>query len=249
MEDDVDWDVNVRKQLLELARGARFIQEYAESTQTRSPYGDHWDVLWIGHCGAPARRSDQRLYVIRDDPTVVPPELLKYGSQVHMSPAAVEGTNNRLIYRNSGGRCLFAYAVTLEAARLFLNIESLSGDTSFPADRALSRVCGDRRFDARCISPFPTLFGTHKAVGPMEKDSDRRGSISAWRDVGETDEVVFSTRLNMASLLGLGDKSKLMIKSQWPKQTIVKEFGGELDYPAGKGIFVKREDFVDPPKT
>ncbi|KAM3414606.1 hypothetical protein BST61_g9765 [Cercospora zeina] len=244
IEDDTDWDVNIKQQLNEYARGARFIQEYAEDAVTHSPYGDDWDVLWLGHCGVGGYVEEQRLFVVRDDPTVVPPQIQTYSPKPNMSPSAVKGSNNRLVYRGGGGRCIFAYAVSLRGARMFLYLQTMAGRPAFSADRGMAHVCDARNIDARYILAFPTLFGTHMAAGPTIKDSDRTSSATGWREVGETADIVFSTRLNFPSLMGGRSQPRQPIKSQWPNETMIPDYSGELEYPQGEGVFVKKEDYI-----
>jgi hypothetical protein len=251
MEDDADWDVNARTQLLEFARGARYIQEYEDET-TRSPYGDDWDVLWIGHCGVTDFiERDQRYWVIRNDPTTVPEELFEWSGRPNLTPPAINDTFTRIVYNAVGGRCLFAYAVSLRGARNLLDIETLSLETAMTADRAVARLCNALRFGARCIAPYPSLFGSHKAAGPMNKDSDRQKIKGKWREVGETNHVVFSTRLNLKKMMGIsrGNQHGNVITSQWPDKTLIKEYSGALDYPKGEGVWVKKEDFIVPERN
>ena len=46
-EDDADWDIGLRAQLLEFAKGARFVLGDIGAT-AEAPYGHDWDLLWIG---------------------------------------------------------------------------------------------------------------------------------------------------------------------------------------------------------
>ena len=39
-EDDADWDVLIKKQMMEVARGTQYIQ--GVDTTSHSPYGDAW---------------------------------------------------------------------------------------------------------------------------------------------------------------------------------------------------------------
>ncbi|PIA90498.1 hypothetical protein CB0940_11394 [Cercospora beticola] len=199
MEDDVDWDVNIRKQLLEFANGARFVQGPGGARgDSNSPYGNDWDVLCLGHCGTGNFNDEKRWWVTPNDPTAVPPELYKWGNVPNLSPPALrEGRFNRYIYSATGGRCLCAYAVSLRGARLFLNTETLALEQALPADRGMARLCHVRKFGAKCISPYPSIFGSHFAAGPMSKDSDRQTIAEIWRKVGLTPHVVFSTRLHL----------------------------------------------------
>lgn len=49
MEDDMDWDVRLKPQLERVAQGARAL--LASAARPNSPYGDDWDLMWLGHCG------------------------------------------------------------------------------------------------------------------------------------------------------------------------------------------------------
>jgi hypothetical protein len=46
-EGDSDWDIGLRAQMLEFAKGSRYVAG-EEETNTLSPYGDDWDLLWLG---------------------------------------------------------------------------------------------------------------------------------------------------------------------------------------------------------
>lgn len=78
MEDDADWDVNLKAQMMEFARGTRSMQEPKSPKQPLSPYGNDWDMLWLGHCGMKSLQEDHNqelvFYVMSDDPTVRPPQ-------------------------------------------------------------------------------------------------------------------------------------------------------------------------------
>lgn len=106
-EDDADWDIGFRAQLKQLARGAKYLQKVDEDAVTRSPYGDSWDMLWLGHCGQFTMDSDKRRFVITEDPTVEPTVHRKYwlenpdmSTWDHPSNAV---NDTRIIFRSSGG--------------------------------------------------------------------------------------------------------------------------------------------------
>ncbi len=73
LEDDADWDIGIRAQLAQLAKGSRYLQGVEESERTNSVYGDNWDLMWVGHCGSWTNHEDKRRWVIENDPTVEPP--------------------------------------------------------------------------------------------------------------------------------------------------------------------------------
>ena len=82
MESDVDWDLRIKPTMQGLADGARAIADFPFDPPTRPsksrghakelvqpephiPYGDKWDMLWIGHCGANGN-GDGRYYKYND---------------------------------------------------------------------------------------------------------------------------------------------------------------------------------------
>lgn len=81
LEDDADWDVNIKSQLEDLAIAVhdtvKLLPEEkraCSSSAEDSPYGSCWDILWIGHCGgwAPGEKFHQYHSIIRGDNTVPP---------------------------------------------------------------------------------------------------------------------------------------------------------------------------------
>jgi len=137
LEDDVDWDIGLRAQLVQYARGARYLQDVEETAVTRSAYGEHWDMLWLGHCAALTNHTDNRRFVIANDPTVEPVEHRHYWEE-NPDMTAWDHPNNdvndtRIVFRSAGGGklaikavvrpidtfpvCTAALAVSLEGAR------------------------------------------------------------------------------------------------------------------------------------
>ena len=76
MESDADWDMRVKEILPPLARGIRELVDWPFDRSHHvldpqiEPYGDTWDVLWIGHCGS-NHDGNTRIYSWND--TTVPP--------------------------------------------------------------------------------------------------------------------------------------------------------------------------------
>jgi hypothetical protein len=44
IEDDADWDIGLKSQLVEFGRGSRWLLD-SDDKATHSPYGDNWDIL------------------------------------------------------------------------------------------------------------------------------------------------------------------------------------------------------------
>ncbi|KAF2705581.1 glycosyltransferase family 25 protein [Pleomassaria siparia CBS 279.74] len=245
MEDDADWDVNLKGQLVEFARGTRYLLDQ-ETKSPHSPYGDGWDGLWLGHCGLRNReQEDQRYWVIRDDPTAVPRGYL-WGNpprQPNLSPPVLNGTFNRVVYRPTRGLCMAGYAISLAGARRLLRDQQEV--RAVPSDRALNRLC--THAGGMCLAPYPTLIGSYKGPGPATKGSDRvQLSTQEDRKVGRTGEIVFSMRLNFWQMID--KEKKLPIKSQWPAMTMLPEINGTVEIPRGEGVFVKKEEYLPFPR-
>ncbi|KFA45886.1 hypothetical protein S40293_11406 [Stachybotrys chartarum IBT 40293] len=211
LEDDVDWDVNIKNQLQDVAFGARSVLFEEFSDTTHSPYGDDWDILWLGHCGdwfpetlyenqdldkaAESRISAK--YIIPIDPTV--PPLHKLSGRINWLEWEPQ---THFIHRSAAPLCSFAYAVTQEAARKLLYAMSVDGlHTDFL--HSLSRVCqGSVRgfatkqtkvnYGLRCVSVNPTMIFHHKPRGLMEGDTDANtyGINGGVREEGFTESVV-----------------------------------------------------------
>ena len=246
MEDDADWDINFKGQLLEFARGSRYVLGQ-EHEKTSSPYGDGWDLLWLGHCGARNHEDmDTRHWVIENDPTAVPPELWSwFRRQPNMSPPGLNTTKyNRLVYKPVRGLCTYGYAVTIQGARRLLWEQNLG--KAQPSDRALNSFCQYQ--GGVCVAPYPALIGSHKPAGDTAKDSDRvdPSKPGTVRTVGQTLEIVFSTKLNLRELVFGKPGEKTRVKSQWPEKTMLKEAYGMVEIPRGHGIEVKKDSFILP---
>ncbi|TGO20587.1 hypothetical protein BPAE_0284g00140 [Botrytis paeoniae] len=226
-EDDMDWDTRLKSQLLTFAAGSKFIQ-YSSTTPSNlvSPYGDDWDLLWLGHCGevfpenldeykslassSPEIAHLSRKYIVTSDPTVAPPMHFK-GFQ-----NATQNPYTRWVHISGGPICTFAYALSQQGAKKVLwdlSVDKLAG----PFDNALAGLCrwgrDSKRLGMRCISVTPGLFQHHKARGWIGGDSDIQKVGSAKgevREKGVTENVVWSVRMNVREML-MGEK----IRGQW----------------------------------
>ncbi|POS79976.1 hypothetical protein DHEL01_v201618 [Diaporthe helianthi] len=229
MEDDMDWDVRLRSQLEEVAKGARELLHVGHPNSKEvphSPYGDKWDVLWVGHCGEPfpefldenkgkpldhpGLRYMKHKYVIENDPTVPPPEhttgLVDFAAHPH----------TRWVHITAAPMCTFAYALSQQGARkvLFdLSVDRLAG----AFDNALAGLCRrsvaavgeegvdkgvDRGLNTKCVSVTPPVFFHHKAKGRVAGDSDiHAGEGDEVRDKGTTENIVWSARNNIRNMI------------------------------------------------
>jgi hypothetical protein len=220
MEDDMDWDVHLKSQLETVARGARHI--YPEPSRTpNSPYGDSWDILWLGHCGDPfpemleentgledhALERISTKYLAHDDETVPPYSQVSNLVNWELFPA-----RTRVVHMSAAPLCSFSYAVSQSGARKLLHALSVDG-LHMAFDNSLARMCRDAVFDlarerdggysAKCISVSPTMMFHHKAKGLISADSDipSYGKGGDVREKGMTESIMWSMRLNLLNLL------------------------------------------------
>lgn len=232
MEDDMDWDVRLKTQLEKFATGARTMfpagaaEPHVSSTHNPSPYGDDWDLLWLGHCGEvfpetlPENKNLDpealallsRKARIENDPTMPPPDKVTGYQDFKASP------HTRWVHVTGGPICTFAYALSARGARklLFdLSVDHLNG----PFDNSLADLCRfgreESRLGMKCVSSTPGLFFHHKAKGYVGGDSDiqkvggeeiTKGKI---REKGSTENVVWSARNNIKQMImGLTPESQ-----------------------------------------
>ncbi|KAI2642940.1 glycosyltransferase family 25 protein [Xylaria nigripes] len=210
MEDDMDWDVRLKSQLKLVAEGARAVMP--SETRQSSPYGNDWDVLWLGHCGEifpeflpeNVGKPEHPKFVILDDETVAP--LSKITGLVDFK-SYPEFT--RWIHVSGCPICSFAYALSRSGARkvLFdLSVDHLYGTF----DNALAGLCRDGAsgkedgLRAKCLSVTPPVFFHHRAKGSFSRDSDIQNNDSPdapGREKGTTENIVWSARNNIRNMM------------------------------------------------
>lgn len=236
LEDDVDFDVTLKTQLSEFARGTRTIQkvsppppkstlrnvntDYDRSTVPpsihNSPYGPDWEMLWLGYCGTGSREEQlgqpRRFYVIPHDPTVRPsnhhPEGLSWGPLFTSYP---ELQKHRVVFNAQDIVCSVAFAITYEGARRALATFSMRG-LDEPMDLSYRALCnGELGVRFRCMAPYPPLITSWRAAGPVSRDSDivdDRGT--SWHPAHSVG-IVYSTMLNIVDLVA-GSRTA---RAQW----------------------------------
>jgi hypothetical protein len=206
MEDDVDWDVRLLRQMQDFARGVRHLQNISPSTHQNSPYGDDWDILWPGHCGEVLPIDDDRRYIINNDETVAPKE-----HQPWLKALSEYPDHTRMIHKTGAPICTFAYAVSARGAQKILMALALKG-SNLNLDNALAYLCRDGYLNIKCYSVQPMLFYHHRPAGSVSKDTDMtNGDKAQTREKGFTENIVWSARLNLDNLV-LGTTDYVM---QW----------------------------------
>ncbi|KAL4882886.1 hypothetical protein BJY04DRAFT_186242 [Aspergillus karnatakaensis] len=259
MEDDADWDVTLKTQLQSFALSVRTLQSQAPVTNpeadtdadtaaagnpnpdpnSNSPYGNNWDILWLGHCGIECHPPSTTPYTLTpNDPTVPPPDhFLPYWRD---EPPHSRPPTARMTCAITDGVCSLVYAVSLRGAQRILAALSVnpSGlaeqiDIGAQFDVSLGRMCGAGYL--RCYAPYPALTGGYKAAGSAAKGSDINGPDVEGEDgdvtEGETEGegvvvqepfshgVMYSTMLNIKRILA-GEETVLATWDDVPVREI-----------------------------
>ena len=158
LEDDADWDINIKQELIPSAPIASAFRNITNSTEDPklAPYGMDWDVLWLGHCGFDFKKATEKL-VVQDD-TVLEPAKLR--AVLGQGLYRANPPHSRLVATPVAPMCTFAYAVTLEGAKRLLERPQHGGKGM---DYSTSVACGTGAL--RCVAPMPEIFHHHKKVG------------------------------------------------------------------------------------
>ena len=178
IEDDADWDVDVRSQLYEFAIKTRELgnasrhssKQITDATPTQSPYGDDWDILWIGACAWPQG-----------------PESLSF--------QGAGGRDYLVFWARGGMACTWGYDINSRSAKTLL---AWLLDINEAIDFHMGKYCERNN----CVSVWPPLIGSHIPAGPQRKDSDIRSTSSEAREKAETMFISNSAILDMQKKLG-----------------------------------------------
>ncbi|KAL9059396.1 MAG: hypothetical protein Q9206_001525 [Seirophora lacunosa] len=223
-EDDADWDISFRTQLLHFATGSQWLLDTPSGKIPHSPYGDDWDLLWLGHCALAPIKTDPRRFVLENDPSTTP---FKHRFNLGEIPdMTIYDNTTRVVYATDGGTCLYAYALSYRGAQKILFHLSMSYYHA-PVDFGIHDMCKDHSRDFRCIGVFPQMVDSHRGAGSSSKDSDISKGPEQDRKKGFSYNIVRSTRLNVGHLIS-GEMDK--IESQWPGEVPEMEGGIKVSY-------------------
>ncbi|KAH8591350.1 hypothetical protein B0O99DRAFT_690711 [Bisporella sp. PMI_857] len=241
MEDDVDWDVMIKAQMTDFARGTRHIQRASHSTF--SPYGDGWDILSTGHCGLQNKmKEDQDYWVTDEDPTVLHYDLRTWSRTPNLTPSILSGNRTRLVLSVHRFTCLASYAITLEGAARIVYDQSVLQNAK-PIDLALAQICAKSMYGFNtCLGAYPMITGVHQPAGDPMKNSDRSDHPSGPPNtVSLSRNLVFPTRLNLGTLL----KGETVVKAQHPQKALAQEIDiSTFELPRGRPVFIRASEYA-----
>jgi hypothetical protein len=202
LEDDINWDVNIRLLMPKLAQAVHALTHEspegvhhdpswlqpldraepvdipldAQIIESRfSPYGDVWEMLWLGHCAAGLTDNEPSKYprgrVSWQDESVPSHQYINY----NMGHLLLQQYPNhtRVIHHSRGNVCTFGYAVTQAMARRLLwhlSVRTMQA----PIDLEYASMCEGRWTDAapRCYTSEPPYFTMFRPKGDVSLHSD-----------------------------------------------------------------------------
>jgi hypothetical protein len=174
-----------------------------------SPYGDNWDVIWLGHCGIsfPTDSSSAAVNlpkgrVVRyDDPTV--PER-QYLRTIYNSDGLKDEypSHTRVTHHAQDAACSLGYAISQAGARRLLYWLGLMEMTD-AFDIELRQFCegNNGRPYHNCLTVQPGFFQHHRPAGNKTFESDITSHGTEYREKAVTEMIRWSVRMNIDVLL------------------------------------------------
>ncbi|KAI9166370.1 hypothetical protein HJFPF1_02470 [Paramyrothecium foliicola] len=252
MEDDADWDIRINSQLHNFALASQALSQpvvglglshFAMSENANdaasdaisfaslpeveaariSPYGDNWDVLWLGHCGAHFSFEDGPLpkaRVIQLDDETVPKTDYLWSLSEPFTLKEVYPHHTRAYHHIQQGICSLSYAVSRKGALKILREIALR-DVTEGYDLLLQYFCeGTHGMEKHtCITTQPALFQQHRPAGLLRDESDisdDRGE--GFRQESMTRMLRWSVRLNA----GLMIDGRTDYEDQYPDRVLTR---------------------------
>ncbi|KAK7921473.1 hypothetical protein PG985_009495 [Apiospora marii] len=214
VEDDLDWDVGLktRQMALVVDHVRNFTGVAPDDLSASSPYGDNWDVLWLGHCGAemrptPGGPSPPKGWASMAQPYFDPLRLNGTGARPHWGLDTLRWRGRgwqhppagmRLV-QDGGAVCSWAYGVSRRSAGKVLARMSRGDNQAF--DIGLKEVCDAGELD--CVTVVPGVMSSYSPPADLGYQSPVRvgdgkgvkGDEAQFEGVrGTTPDVVFSAR-------------------------------------------------------
>ncbi|KAK4043896.1 hypothetical protein C8A01DRAFT_31994 [Parachaetomium inaequale] len=248
LEDDADWDVRLKTQMQVFAQASRAFTQPSDglslAEQYRNhpdpelrlaqmprrtprarltPYGDDWDVLWLGHCGtdfphttAPTKPPSLRVTIPNDMTVPRPKHLRPHPFALQDALSEEYPPHTRVVHASAGTTCTQAYAVSQQGARKLLwqfGLQTLTTGwdlmlrdwcdglhTPTNADTAEGGAPNGKRRAPICVTMQPPLFSHHYGKGAAS-DIMAPGGGFVDKDKEMTPYVRVSVRLNMERLV------------------------------------------------
>lgn len=176
MSSDAAWDAGIRSQLLGFRDAVQALTNRSPSLSlpgrnihpVLGPYGNDWDILWLGHCGSNGEAFDSPT----NDADEVPHAKIWTAPDGRPLDAQYRSTDIRLTSDNPvGDLCLSSYAVSYRGA---LKLLSLAEDMKGLLDQDVQERC--QKGDLKCVIQWPQIM---TQVGPASMLVKASGELKA----------------------------------------------------------------------
>ncbi|KAH7308377.1 putative LPS glycosyltransferase [Stachybotrys elegans] len=180
-----------------------------------SPYGDNWDVLWVGNCGmnfaSDAYPDTPKGRVIHLNDITVPERRYLWSFNRPFALKDIYPEHTRVVHHAQEGVCTLGYAVSQRGAQKLLHEVGMK-DVGGGFDILFRYFCDGSKGRRRhiCLTVQPALFHHYRPAGAKSAGSDIHGDD--FQHNGSTDMVRWSVQLNADSLL----EDKTTMRDQLP---------------------------------
>lgn len=203
MESDVDWDLRIRDSMEGMTGAAKSIADWPftgykhskDLSQDLSPYGDKWDLMWIGHCGTSAD-GNGRIYTFND--TSAPDEehawdFASRPGEGHRPP----GT--RIVFQMRKTVCTTGYAMSLQGARKF---EKHFREANSPIDLKMWGHC-ENDPKLACLSVWPQII----SMAESKSNIQHTGGGQSFGHEAEEEKVVAGNGIQVSARVNANKKT------------------------------------------
>ncbi|KAK4690798.1 hypothetical protein P7C71_g6073, partial [Lecanoromycetidae sp. Uapishka_2] len=222
MESDADWDLRITDIMSGVAEGVKRLIDWpfentlnatADPLQQPSPYGEKWDVIWIGHCAA-HDNGNGRVYEVHDP--AVPPEDHEYSFGGRPDDDQHK-PGTRIIFQLRGVICAYSYAVSYQGAKKMLKHIEEEG-TNIPFDFTVGNLCSGKA-DVACAGIWPQAMS---AASTASNIAHGAGSITSYaKDASPGPALQYSARVNSKLVLNGGSREDWI--PQWDTTWAMKD--------------------------
>jgi len=192
-----------------------------------SPYGENWDIIWIGHCGS-SNHGNGRYYPIND--TTVPPEAREYKvGDVPNDDQHRPGT--RMLFDITTSVCSTGYAISYSGA---VKLVEYFKESQENLDLRLTTLCREK-LDLTCVGVYPQVITAAQSHSNIEHVDGEIASFEAIEEevlVRAGPAIQYSARINAeAARKGLGIESWVaewnstwaMVDDEWTEITFEEQ--------------------------
>lgn len=217
MEDDVDFDVNIKDQLFRISEGIqsgpRLVDiNSTEPVDSSGPYGVDWDLFFVGYCAHTSPKEankDNTPYITFPDPTVIDLPVLKSKHSDEFKKFDINANQTRLVVPLYSYYCTQGYAISQRGARRLLYLLGYKDVTS-PVDNVMSWKTQDGLLNG--IAPVPPLISQFKVGHNIDSNINGKGEHKPKGDVdkesGHGFDIMNSARVAMKEWAVAKNKKK-----------------------------------------